>query len=273
MLSVFVPPNYDGPLLGYFAALLIAAFIVGIAKGGFGGGIGMLSVPVMLLVLPPKTVIPLLVPVLITCDIFTMRSFPNTWDKQGFLLIAPGMVVGLFAGLLLLGRMRPADIKLAIGILTLTFCVITWLGLGNKPLFARASLVKGSVVGLACGIATMLAHSAGAIVNMFLLSRRLDKETFIGTTARFYFVFNVSKVPIFGLNPNPAGPHFDWQTFLWSSWVLPFCPLAVWIGVWMQRRFSQEAFRGIIYVTLVAIAGKLIWDSLGEYAAGPVALQ
>ncbi len=267
-LSVFLPPEVTGSPLAYSAALIAATFIIGIAKGGFGGGIGMLSVPVMLLVLPDKTTLPLLLPILIACDIFTIRSFPDTWDKQGFLLIAPGMLVGLFVGIFCLNRMRVEDFNLIIGLLSMVFCVMMWLGLGNRPLFAKASLAKGSVVGLACGVSTMVAHSAGAIVNMFLLSRRLDKETFIGTTGRFYFTFNVLKIPMFYFNPDASGPSFSWETLLWSSWVLPLCPVAVWMGVWMQRRFSQATFQKIIYVTLLLIAGKLISGSIHSYLTG-----
>lgn len=263
----FIPPDIMTDSTGYVVAFIAATFIVGIAKGGFGGGIGMLSVPVMLQVLPPKTAVPLLVPILILCDVCTIRHFPHNWDKRGIALIVPGTVIGFLFGFVCLDRFRAADINLTVGLITLVFLVLTWSGVGNRPLFQEVNWLKGTGVGIGCGFTTIVAHSSGAIVNMFYLARRLDKETFIGTTARVYFGFNIMKVPIFGLNPNPDGPTFGWQTMLWASWALPLCPLAVWMGVWLQRRFSQETFRVAIYLTLVLIAGKLIYDSLVFYLA------
>ncbi len=267
-LTLFLPPDVFASPLAYATAFVLATLIIGVAKGGFGGGIGMISVPVMLQVAPATTVLPLLLPILIACDVCTIRHFPHEWDKKGFFVVAPGMVVGLFVGLFCLDRMRAVDINMAIALLSLVFCVVNWTGLGDRPLFTQTTFTKGTIVGLACGVSTMVAHSAGAIVSMFLLSRRLDKAVFIGTTARFYFTFNVLKVPFLALNPSPGGPTFDWSTLLWASWVLPLCPLGVWMGVWMQRRFSQRTFVWIIYTTLLLIAIKLIWSSLHIYIYG-----
>lgn len=265
-MSLIPPENLTSPA-GYVSAFIASVFIIGIAKGGFGGGIGMLAVPVMLQVLPPKTAVPLMVPILVLCDLCTIRHFPHDWDKRGIALIVPGTLIGFVIGFVFLDRFRAADINLAIGLLTLFFLVLTWSGAGNRPLFQEVSRLKGTVVGIGCGFSTVVAHSAGAIVNMFFLARRLDKEYFIGTTARLYFGINLLKVPIFALNPNPDGPTFGWHTLLWTSWALPLCPLAVWIGVWMQRHFSQETFRMLIYLTLLLMAGKLIYDSIVVYLA------
>ena len=243
-ITLLIPPEVTdrhGPIL---RLLLPPLSLSVLPKGDLGEGSVCFRSRLCFWFSPAKTILPLLLPILIACDIFTIRSFPHTWDKEGFWLIAPGMVAGLFAGIFCLNRMRVEDFNLIIGILSIVFCIMMWMGVGNRPLFTRASLAKGTVVGLACGISTMVAHSAGAIVNMFLLSRRLDKTTFIGTTGRFYFTFNVLKIPFFYWNPDPDGPTFGLQTLLWASWALPLCPLAVWLGVWMQRRSHRRCFSG-----------------------------
>ena len=45
------------------------------------------------------------------------------------------------------------------------------------------------------GVTTMLANAAGPVIGAYLLSLRLSKATFLGTSAWFFFVVNWVKVP------------------------------------------------------------------------------
>src|SRR5207237_3736186 len=51
--------------------------------------------------------------------------------------------------------------------------------------------------GIATGFASTVANSAGPVMNMYLLTQRLPKETFVATGAWFFFVVNLTKVPIY----------------------------------------------------------------------------
>src|SRR5690348_10990567 len=83
----------------YCAVAMTAAMLVGISKAGFGGGVGALATPLILLILPAPTALALTLPMLLGCDIFTFRHFNREWDRVAFRSIFPWMFGGLFLGL------------------------------------------------------------------------------------------------------------------------------------------------------------------------------
>ena len=65
----------------YIATALAALVITAVAKGGFGGGVGVVSVPLMLQVAPVKFVLGLWLPVLIICDLATIHQDPRETER------------------------------------------------------------------------------------------------------------------------------------------------------------------------------------------------
>ena len=51
--------------------------------------------------------------------------------------------------------------------------------------------------GILAGFGTTVGNAAGPVMSIFLLSRHLEKQEFLGTTAWFFFLVNLSKVPFF----------------------------------------------------------------------------
>ena len=52
-----------------------------------------------------------------------------------------------------------------------------------------------AVTGVSAGFTTMVANAAGPIMIMYLLAMRLPKLVFMGTSAWYFFVLNLFKVP------------------------------------------------------------------------------
>jgi uncharacterized protein len=53
------------------------------------------------------------------------------------------------------------------------------------------------VYGVSAGFATTVANAASPVMNLYLLSKKLPKEEFIATGAWFFFVINLTKIPIY----------------------------------------------------------------------------
>jgi uncharacterized membrane protein YfcA len=70
----------ESPLFYLVAA--VAVLIVGISKGGFVGGFGMLAVPMMSMLIDPRQAAAILLPILCVMDIFAVKAFWGNWDKQ-----------------------------------------------------------------------------------------------------------------------------------------------------------------------------------------------
>ena len=79
------------------------------------------------------------------------------------------------------------------------------------------------VYGSAGGFTTFVSNTAGPIMNTYLVRLGLDKHEMIGTSAWFYFVVNVTKVPVYlALGAWSAGGHFFTAESLAYDLVLVF---------------------------------------------------
>lgn len=253
----------------YVAVAMTAATLVGISKAGFGGGVGALATPLILLVLPAPTALSLTLPMLLGCDVFTFRHFSRTWDRAAFRALFPWMCAGLVAGLWLLVAFARAGargdlwIRFAAGAVVVTLTSLSLLpGRFAAPparTTRRPAAPVAAGIGLVCGITTMVAHAAGVLLNLFLLRRRPSPASFVGTSTRIYLTLNTLKLPLFAAASPLAGREFlTWRTLGHSLWLLPAGWLGVLIGTRLHRSFTADSHRavvtGLLLVTGVYLA-------------------
>lgn len=272
MQEWILPPGSAGHPVIYMLVAAIALAMTGISKGGFGG-VGVLSMPLMMAVAPARFSLGMWLPLLVLCDILTLRHYPKEWKPRPLLLIAPWMLAGIGLGALLLGYISAEATKLFVGVTSILFVVLdalrSWLkrridrGRDLPPF--RPTWVTAAPFGVAAGVTTMLAHAAGAITTIYFLPQRMDKRDFVGTQARFYFVFNSLKVPCYLMLPllnAKFEPLITRETLMKSAWLVPLTPLFVWIGAALNERMSPVLFHRVVYA-LLAISGLyLIYDNL-----------
>jgi uncharacterized protein len=92
-------------------------------------------------------------------------------------------------------------------------------------------------------------------MSVYLLSVRLPKNSFIGTTAWFFLVVNWFKVPFHV---------FSWKTITWNTVLLgvltlPVILLGAWLGILLVRQLSDTLYRWfIIGMTLIAAIAMLV---------------
>jgi hypothetical protein len=251
-----------GPAV-YLAGAGAAAFLVGLSKAGFGGGIGALATPLVLVLVPGPTALSLMLPVLIGCDVFTLRRFPSEWDRRAFRAVAPWMFAGLFAGLWLLvefarrGARGDLWIRLAAGAVVAGLTAVSLLRPAPRAAGARRRAAPGAAVaavtGLACGVTTMLAHAAGVLMNLYLLARRPTPAAFVGTSTRIFLLFNTLKIPFFvAATPLAGRPFLTPATFAHGLWLLPAGYAGVRLGAALTRSLSPARYRAVVTALLLA---------------------
>lgn len=262
-----VPPGTTAEPVTYVAVAILALAATAISKGGFGGAMGMFSVSLMLQVAPYDFVIGLWLPVLMACDVATIRRYPRQWSPRSLLPIAPGMLLGIAMGasvLDLFGNVAAAEgwLKLGVGILALLFLALIYAvralrgAVDRRPPWKPTYRV-GTPLGVSLGIATTLAHAGGPMLMMYLLPQRLDKQIFVGTCGRFYFFFNGVKVPFL-----VSVGMLHWGTLRYGVWLMLLGLPLVWLGWWINQRISADWFVRIIELGLALAAVNLVWDGL-----------
>lgn len=251
-------------------SLLLAGFAVmfiGVAKAGFGGGLGMLVTPLCVLAFGPKEAIGILLPLLCAGDAFSLWHYWRKWRAANLKFLLPGVVVGVVIGVQLVGKFSPRQLNITIGLIAVLFVVFQWV---KARLFrAEGAFAPNHAVGVPCGmgmgITSTFAHGAGPVAAMFLMPQRMPKEIFMGTSVLLFTWVNWIKLPFFCVDRTLL----DWPVFapqalitpatlLVSAKFFPLVPLGVWLGVWLNRRFSETAFVRVIYAILLVTGLQLI---------------
>ena len=109
-----LPTDYAGHPAVYVLVALLALLMTGVAKGGFGG-VGILAVPLMMLVAPAKLALGMWLPLLILCDICTLKAYPKEWTLRPIALLGPWMLAGILVGWALLKHVEPWMVKVFVG--------------------------------------------------------------------------------------------------------------------------------------------------------------
>jgi uncharacterized membrane protein YfcA len=92
---------------------------------------------------------------------------------------------------------------------------------------------------------------------MYLLRRSLSRTEFVATSAVFFTVLNYVK-----LVPYTWLGQLNTENLMTSLALSPLAPVGVGIGVWLHRRVSESWFFSIVYVLLIAVGAKLIYDGV-----------
>ena len=237
-------------------------FLICFMKGAFGGGFSIVGIPLLSFVMDPVTAGGLLAPLFIAMDLFALRYWkPSTWSKPDLVLLLPGLVIGIGLGYLLFRVLDHSAVALVVAVVTLIFVGLWFFG-DPKVIIAPRSTPKAVAAGLASGVTTMVAHSGGPPLAMYLLPLGLTKEVYAGTTSLFFTVGNATKAVPWLLLTRPSG----------NEWiVMAICLFAIPTGVRLGWRLhgrldQQQVFRAC-YGLLVVTALKLLWDGVSGYLA------
>lgn len=239
---------------------LAGVFLIAFLRGAFGGGFAIVGIPLLSLVMDPVTAGGLLAPLFIATDLIALRYWkPSTWSKPDLVLLLPGLVVGIGIGYLLFRVLDHRAIAILMALITLSF-VGLWFAGGARVTIRQRSRPKAVAAGLASGITTMVAHSGGPPLAMYLLPLGLSKAVYAGTTSLFFTVGNLIKAVPWLLVARPAG---DVWTLM--AICLLVVPVAVWLGWRFHERLDQNQLYRICYGLLVVVALKLLWDGISGY--------
>lgn len=272
------------PIMGWVLAAA-AVLITGIAKSGFGGGVGIVAVPLMALAFGAKAGNAILLPILIAADIFSVYHHWGTWNKSTLKILAPGTLTGILVGSLILlvlvfgwsgnqGQSTTAPTSQAVqkkagpieetiaqknskealnlitGLVSILYVGLDIVRRRYAPKWHfKPTPATGFGAGAAVGVISTLAHAAGPVAAIFLLNQNMAKQAFIGTTVIYFFAINTIKlIPYLGLNL------IDLDTIKTGLWLAPLVPIGTGLGVWMFHRMNEKIFRTVIMV-IVFVTG------------------
>ncbi|MEM1198148.1 MAG: sulfite exporter TauE/SafE family protein [Pseudomonadota bacterium] len=241
----------------FYAAAIPAVLLIGLSKGGFGGAIALLAVPLLSLRIPPIQAAGIMLPILICMDLVGLWAWRGTYNKKTLIIMIPAAIVGIVLGWLTAAYVTDAHIRLIVGCVALAFSAGYFLG-GAKSKEARPhSWPKGLFWGAVAGFTSFVSHAGGPPYQMYTLPLRMDSKLFAGTAIIFFAAVNLVKVvPYFYLG------QFNAENLATSAILLPLAPLATLAGVKLVKITPQDTFYAITYSAVLIVSFKLIWDGL-----------
>ncbi|MFG3407402.1 sulfite exporter TauE/SafE family protein [Streptomyces sp. NPDC048142] len=244
------------------AALAAASTLVGFSKTAVSGA-NTISLAVFAAVLPARESTGVLLPILIVGDLLAVLVYRRHAHWPTLLRLFPAVAVGVVAGTLFMLWADDAAVRASIGAILLFMTGVTlWRrriaekGTGNggdTGSEAGTGAGTGSETGTSTGrtaargygvlggFTTMVANAGGPVMSLYLLSAGFRKLGFLGTSAWFFLIVNVSKVPFsVGLGL------IDARSLLLDACLLLFVLPGAYLGRACVDRINQKIFDRIV---------------------------
>lgn len=243
--------------LSFILVTILAVVLSGLGKGGLGNAFGAMAVPLMSLAMPPVQAAAIMLPLLLAMDSFAIWSWRRhiSWEILKIILL-PGLL-GVLAGLLIFSQLPESGVRFLVGTIALLFCFNQWFGSGRNGDARKPSKTTGVAWALTSGFTSFGVHAGGAPLSIYLLPLKLEKEIMAGTTAIFFGIINLSKLPAYA----QLG-ELTTENLYWSAILMPLCPLSVWAGVKLVKIMPTHHFYRVLYVGLFLTGLKLLFDAL-----------
>ncbi len=239
------------------AAGSVAAFLVGMSKGGLSL-IGALAVPVLALVVSPVKAAAVLLPVYVLSDMAGLWVYRREFSRENLQVLMPSAVVGIAVGWATASYVSDRGVGVLVGLIGLGFCWNSWrerhAASEPRPPDARRGAAWGTVI----GFASFVSHSGGPAYQVYVLPQRLPKMVYAGTTTILFAFMNVLKlVPYWALGQ--LSPD-NLRVALYLA--LPALAGTL-LGVRLVRVLPERRYFAVVQVLLLLVSVRLVLKAFG----------
>ncbi|MBT3200100.1 MAG: sulfite exporter TauE/SafE family protein [Phycisphaerales bacterium] len=254
----------------------LSAMVFGMSKTGFGSGISILAIPMMIYACSDKAALAvgIMLPILIVADYVAVITWWKKWNVKTALSLLPASLCGIALGwgaLEMFHRMEidpktsaaNAWLMLGIGLIALGFVALHIIKKIKGQNKAFKPQRKHTVItGLAAGFTSTLAHAAGPVITMYLLPQQKSKASFVATTAFFFWMANQIK-----LIPYLHQNMINTETLGAGLVLLPGIVAGAILGRFLHNRVGAAQFVAIVYTLLAVAGGHMCYKATCQLAA------
>jgi uncharacterized membrane protein YfcA len=232
-------------------ALLVALFsalLAGAVSGLTGFGLALISVPLLLFVYEPRTVIVITAVLSVIINLAVVWDSWRDADQRIVVALLPSALVGVIVGTEVLRTVDPDYIRLGVGIVVVFSAVLLLRDVRLPGAGTRwGTVVAGSTSG-ALSTSTGL---AGPPIVLLLASRGFPKRAFRGSSALYFLAMSLVGLAVLYIRGIFDADHVPLALAL-----IPAAFLGKAIGTAMLKRISEGAFR-VVTLGIVILTGTL----------------
>ncbi len=235
--------------------IIICPILIGIAKAGLSG-VAMPTVPILAGIFGGRPSTGILLPMLSIADVFAVKYYHRHAEWRYILRLLPWAILGIALGTVIGGLINDTQFRyiLAVVILVgLAIMVIREFQSGTSRLSDHWWLA--ALIGVVTGFTSMVTNAAGTLLAIYLLSKNLPKNAYIGTLAWFFMLGNLIKIPTHV---------FIWKTITLDTLVLdialaPIILAGAFLGILVVKRIPEKPYRVLVIIMTSVAALKLFF--------------
>lgn len=220
----------------------LVTFTAATIAGMTGFGYGLVSVPLLLLVLPPRVVVPaitmhiFLTAILILLDVIRQVDLRRIWP-----MMLTGLL-GLPLGVYVLLVLSEAALKTIVGVVIVFFALALLLGLNLEIKNERIAFLP---VGIASGLLASGIAMAAPPVILFFSNQGLRKHVFRANLAAYFLFLNAVAIPA-----HMASGLFTGEVVRYALFFLPTLGAGMALGIFLSRRVAEAHFQRVVLVVV-----------------------
>ena len=231
-----------------WVVMIICAILIGFTKTCFSG-IGTIVVVILAISFGAKPSTGLLLPMLCIADIGAIVYYRRSCSWRHLFRLLIWAVVGLFIGIGIDYFVPTKGFKYLIAASIFISAIVL---LFNEVRQKKSDTVVHkswvlAIYGMLGGFATMVGNAAGPILSVYLLSVKMPKYLFVGTSAWFFMAINYIKMPL----QIWAWDNIQTDSILIGLVMIPFIAIGSALGIYVVKVVPESVFRkAVIWITL-----------------------
>lgn len=230
------------PISEYQLILLITTgLLVGMTKTGVYN-LGIVIAPFVAMEFGGMYSSAIALPILIFADLFGVFYYSRHASFQQLKKLIPFALIGVIIGTVAGDYIDDEVFKLIMLITIFASLGIMIILETRKSDTIPTNIWFAISMGILGGFTSMIGNLSGAVMALYLLSMKLEKNAFIGTAAWFFLVVNLIKMPFHVV---------AWESITGDSLVLslisfPTVLIGAYLGIIIVKRMSNTFYRWFI---------------------------
>lgn len=235
-----------------FPVLLAVVALAGLIQGLAGFGSALIAVPLLALVLPLSTLVPLMVVLGVILSVLNLLHLHHALSgaRLGRLLI--GYLIGTPLGLLLLTR---APEPLVLGLLGLGLSAFALLSLSGRPPRGRWMREQRLAIGTLSGALGAAYSTNGPPVILHVAAHPEWGGDRQKATLTLFFLAS----GLLTAAAHWAGGLLTGRVLMLVLWALPALLGGALAGAWLYRRLGEHDYRRVVFVLILLTGLMLLW--------------
>ena len=241
----------------------IAVIILGLSKGGFAG-IGMISTPLLALVVGPIAAAGVIFPILVVQDFIAVAMYRRTFNRGILATMIPGAAVGVLLAFAFASILPAWSVEIVLGVVSLLFALQQLKRRLATPQARRpiqgGTRLLGIMSGIGSGFTSAIAHAGTPPFQFYVMPKGLDRDMYVGTSVLFFAATNVMKAPAFIALGQLSVAQLKTTLIL-----LPLAVASSWAGVRLVQMIDVRKFNTVISIILLGVSVTLVCQGVAGF--------